>query len=675
VSTSILFLVTALVNAIWQPALIAAIAWLALKLSRCSNATTRHAVWSLALIASAIVPVVSAMPIIAPQAASIAQSTPPLSSAHAKQVPAQSIKTLPSQPLQAVPAAPVALRRPSFSMHPTVAMVVSIVWLIVALGILARLMVSFLYLERLKHDALPFAVESRHALTRYERAEKGDRDVRVCVSSEITVPVAVGIFDAMILIPSDLVNELETNDLDRILLHELAHVRRSDDWVNLIERVAQALFFFSPGIYWISRQMDLEREVACDDWVLEQSADNVPYARCLARIVEITQWPYVAPAAPGVFVTRKSMSIRIERLLARGRDVRLKLALVPSLLSVALIVGIVIAGGFVSPTIAYTIDHNIVATHASVAHVARLTAKKAAHDIAAVGLPANATATGTAAASTVVASAAPSIAAATAPPTARLHAHIATRMQTSIDRTIDTQIESQIRTATGGTAGFVTSAAAMASSQSRMVADAGYLDDLAAMGFKNLSVDEVIQMRSVGVDRAYVEGLRNAGFKNLTPRDLIQLKSLGVDGSYVADLRNAGLNDLSAHELVQLKSLNVDGEYVRALASAGYPHLDSHEYVQFKSLGVDGDWLSEMRSAGISGMDPSAAVQLKSLGVDSAYVADLANNGYAHLSTRDYVQLKSLGVDGDYIRKLAGHGFTHLSVHQLIEYKSLGISQ
>src|SRR5579863_3830177 len=362
---AVLFAVTALANAVWQPALIAAIAWLALKVSRCSNATTRHAVWTAALVLSVIAPLLSALPVAFAQPPVAATSTvaKPLPVHHETvrdTAPIERTVAIPTTTTQR-PALPSLPPRMQLSIHPTIATIVAAVWLLIVLAILARLLVSFFYLERLKHDALPLGIEERHALTRYDRAHKGDRDVRVCVSEEITVPVAVGIFDAMILLPSDLVNELDKNDLDRILLHELAHVRRSDDWVNLVERIAQALFFFSPGIYWISRQMDLEREVACDDWVLEQSADNVPYARCLARIVEMTQWPYVAPAAPGVFVTRKSMSIRIERLLARGRDVRLKLALVPSLLSLTFLAAVVIAGGFASPTIAYTLDQS--ATH------------------------------------------------------------------------------------------------------------------------------------------------------------------------------------------------------------------------------------------------------------------------------------------------------------------------
>ena len=619
----ILFLVTALVNALWQPALIAGIAWLALKVSHCSNATTRHVVWTLALVASVVVPLISAVPVALPAQATIAASSmPPVlafpTRPHATKTTMLTAPSNASQP-------PTALRRPKFHVQPAVATIASIVWLIVALGILVRLLASFFYLERLKRDALPLAVDSRPALTRYDRAEKGARDVRVCVSTEINVPVAVGIFDAMILLPSDLVDELDASDLDRVLLHELAHVRRSDDWVNLFERISQALFFFSPGIYWITRQMDLEREVACDDWVLEQSTENVPYARCLARIVELTRWPYTAPAAPGVFVTRKSMSIRIERLLARGRDIRLRLTVVPTVLSLTLIAAIVVAGGFVSPTIAYTIDRGNVPRGAQAqthrAARVRIAALPAAHEAAA----------------------------ATAPPAfAKPPAIIATpTTKAKAEVKVETKITAKTVTSAPGSVSISTSGSnsASASASKSVVADENYLDDLAAVGYRNLTIDEVIELKSVGVDREYIESLQRAGYTNLTPRELVQFKSLGVTGPYVTAMRSAGLVDIDPRELVELKSLGVDPSYISGLAAAGLTGVRAHDLAALKSLGVDG-----------------------------AYVKSLAENGYSHLSARQYVQLKSLGVDGAYIRKLASHGFAQLTVEQLIRYKSLGVS-
>ncbi len=714
----ILFLVTILINALWQPVLITGVTWLVLRLSRCSNATTRHAIWMLALCASVAVPVVSALPTLwAPPAQTTQTATtatqPVQSTAHAQQnaslppvlhktsTSAQINTAAPSEFRPAFPAIP----RPAFSVHPTVALVIAAAWLVVMLAILARLFVSFFYLERLKHDALPLSIEARHELVRWERAEKGDRDVRICVSDEITVPVAVGIFDAMILLPSDLVHELEPKDLDRVLLHELAHVRRSDDWVNLFERVVQAVFFFSPAIYWICRQTDLEREVACDDWVLEQSADNVPYARCLAKIVEMTQWPHHAVAAPGVFVTRKSMSIRIERLLARGRDIRVRLALVPSLVAFLAIAAIVVSGGFVSPTIAYTIQSAALPQHATFAHRSEIPTKAHLHAIA--------RSTGRAAehgarhegshaldSIAILASATPTIVAQTTP-----SAHASSK-----PRATPRPVSVKTASPPGGT----------------------YLDELSAAGYSNLSATEVIELKSLGVDGNYIREMRSLGLKDLTPSGLAELKSLGVDAAYVRDLEGAGYSGLSSRQLVELKSLNVNGEYIRNISTqglknlsprelmevkslnvdsgfmhelqgAGYSGLTIHqltafkslgitggyirslqtqgfktltppELTAFKSLGVDSNYVHELQAAGLNGLSVHDLTALKSLGVDSAYIADLASAGYPHLEAHQYLQLKALGIDSSYIANLKRHNFTNLTVDQLVRYKSLGIN-
>ena len=76
-----------------------------------------------------------------------------------------------------------------------------------------------------------------------------------------------------------------------MLLHELAHLRRWDDWTKLAQRLAEAIFFFHPAIYWIARNLNLEREVACDDWVVVHTGRTKPYALCLTRLVETASSP------------------------------------------------------------------------------------------------------------------------------------------------------------------------------------------------------------------------------------------------------------------------------------------------------------------------------------------------------------------------------------------------
>ena len=128
-------------------------------------------------------------------------------------------------------------------------------------------------------------------MERWGVAQKGSRGVRLCVSDEIDVPVAVGLFDAMILIPRSLLERLSANEVDQISLHELAHLRRADDWTNSFQRVAIALLGWNPAAIFVSQQLDLEREVACDDWVLSLTGTVRPYALCLTKMAESSSWP------------------------------------------------------------------------------------------------------------------------------------------------------------------------------------------------------------------------------------------------------------------------------------------------------------------------------------------------------------------------------------------------
>ena len=82
------------------------------------------------------------------------------------------------------------------------------------------------------------------------------------------------------------VKELSTAELNSILIHELAHLRRWDDWTNLGQQILKALLFFHPAVWWIESKLALEREMACDDAVLAKTANPRGYAQCLISVAE-----------------------------------------------------------------------------------------------------------------------------------------------------------------------------------------------------------------------------------------------------------------------------------------------------------------------------------------------------------------------------------------------------
>ena len=112
------------------------------------------------------------------------------------------------------------------------------------------------------------------------------RRVSLCTSEDVSVPTAIGFFRPVVLLPKWAINELSGVELNSILLHELGHLRRWDDWTNLVQKILQALLFFHPAVWWIDSRLALERESACDDFVVTETADARGYAQCLVSVAE-----------------------------------------------------------------------------------------------------------------------------------------------------------------------------------------------------------------------------------------------------------------------------------------------------------------------------------------------------------------------------------------------------
>jgi HEAT repeat protein len=106
---------------------------------------------------------------------------------------------------------------------------------------------------------------------------------------QVAVPTVVGILKPAILLPLSLASGLSSEQIEMLLLHELAHLRRYDPWVNLVQRVIETALFFHPAVWWVSSRVRSERETACDDVVLAAGVGNTQYAESLLRMAEISR--------------------------------------------------------------------------------------------------------------------------------------------------------------------------------------------------------------------------------------------------------------------------------------------------------------------------------------------------------------------------------------------------
>ncbi len=146
------------------------------------------------------------------------------------------------------------------------------------------------------------------------------RNVTLCVSNVVRVPAAIGYFHPMVVLPAWALTEIPSQQMNAILLHELAHLRRYDDWTNLAQKLAKALFFFHPAVWFIESRLTLEREMACDDAVLAANFSPRAYAQSLVSLAEksfLRRGVQLAQAAVGHV---HQLKIRLAAILRNGRN-------------------------------------------------------------------------------------------------------------------------------------------------------------------------------------------------------------------------------------------------------------------------------------------------------------------------------------------------------------------
>ena len=269
-----------LVNSFIEGLLLAALVWMVLKLVPRQNASTRFSLWMATLL---------------------------------------SIATLPAAEMLARVDRPVvtSLAHASITVPAAWGMVLFATWALIVLFLLARVTFGVVQLGRLRASAGEVDVASLPELPRQTLIEfQRHRCVALCTSDRVSVPMAVGLFRPAVVLPHWTLAELSPADLNSVLVHELAHLRRRDDWTNLLQKLVRAVFFFHPAVWWIEGRLSLEREMACDEHVIANVADPRAYAACLVSLAERGYMHRAIALAQGAVHRVKECSARVSQILS-----------------------------------------------------------------------------------------------------------------------------------------------------------------------------------------------------------------------------------------------------------------------------------------------------------------------------------------------------------------------
>jgi beta-lactamase regulating signal transducer with metallopeptidase domain len=215
---------------------------------------------------------------------------------------------------------------------------IMLVWVLFFLVNCTKICTGIAGIHRLRTRKIHEAEGWQTKLNYLSRVIGINKPVRLLQSELVRVPVAIGFFKPVILVPLGLLSHLPPDQVETILLHELAHIRRRDYLVNILQRFAEAVFFFNPALLWISSLIRQEREACCDDIVVANTSHKGSYLEALVSFQEYSL--STSAYAMGISSKKHYLLNRVKRMLTRENK---KLDLMEKIL---LLIGVTVVSAF-----------------------------------------------------------------------------------------------------------------------------------------------------------------------------------------------------------------------------------------------------------------------------------------------------------------------------------------
>lgn len=186
-------------------------------------------------------------------------------------------------------------------------------WLIGIVVVAVRPVMGWRGARRLRRSgSIPVTREVRELATELCVQIGVRRFVSIVESTLVDVPTVIGEVRPLVLLPASAVTGLSITQLEAVIAHELAHVRRHDYLFNALQTVAETFFFYHPALWWVSHQMRIDREDCCDDIALQVTGDRTAYAKMLVKLETMRR-----ESEPAILVADHAMSAGGGSLLSR----------------------------------------------------------------------------------------------------------------------------------------------------------------------------------------------------------------------------------------------------------------------------------------------------------------------------------------------------------------------
>jgi beta-lactamase regulating signal transducer with metallopeptidase domain len=492
----------------------------------------------------------------------------------------------------------------SQSAQPTAMLWLVELWFLGVLILSLRTAGGLLLIERMRRKEIkPIGQELYARCMALQRKMGLDRVIRYCECHRLDAPAVLGWFRPVVLLPMRALTGMDEQQIEAVIAHELAHIRRLDCFVNLFQIAVETLLFYHPAVWWVSQRVRAERENCCDDEAISICGDAVVYVRALTLMEEWRTAPALMMAA-----NRSPLADRVVRLLGLNGDAATGRTRMAGLgVSFVCLTGALLAG-----------NAFLGVAHASLGNSS---SAKELQESSSVIIVKPESASGKERANQVTK---PSGKAETAP-----------KPQANAQAVSDDSKKQS------------------------------YLDAMEAAGFKNLDVDEIIAMKIQGVTPEYIKAIHELGLQptpdevvgmrvqgitpeyirdmrsvaqNLSIDELIGMKVQGVTLQYVRELRELGLKP-SADEIVGMKVQGVTPEYVKEIRATGI-NPDVDEIIGMKVQGVTAEYVKTLQSAGFKNLSCDEVIGAKVQGITPEFIERARKHGFQNLTLDKLMALK-----------------------------------
>jgi beta-lactamase regulating signal transducer with metallopeptidase domain/DNA-directed RNA polymerase subunit F len=555
------------------------------------------------------------------------------------------------------------------------------------------------------------------------------RPVRLLSTSRVEVPIVVGWLRPAVLVPMSALSGLTPDQIDALLAHELAHVRRHDYLVNLMQAALETLLFFHPAVWWLSHQVRIEREHCCDDIAVQACGNRAVYVRALADMEGLRQ----AVCQHALAASGGSLLNRVRRLLGRAprhsfhAEIWLTSAVpVLLLLTLATLVGLspvsaalpAASSESLVPVLPSNQESELSGTWESKRDNGKVRLRLAVDadddtwqsnltfaessysglDSAAPELRRDA--------GTIVLNG-------TIPPessgsgrfiftpspeyqeelsrlglgeisTERAFALMVHDLSLEFihglrklydDADLDQLLACRIHDVSAEYAEEMRRAGFGDPGLEQLLAyrihdiTPEYAEKMRQAGFGELDNEQLLAYRIHDITPEYAEKMRQAGFGELDAEELLAYRIHDITPEYAEEMHQAGFGELDSEELLAYRIHDITPEYAEKMRQAGFGEIDAEELLAYRIHDITPEYAEEMRQAGFSELDPEQLLACRIHDVTAKFAEDLSEAGVSDLTLESLLAYRIHGVSSSFIDKLAELGYQGLSGDTLLQMR------